>query len=553
MSPLYRRFVVLAVGFLLLLTPLASAAAVEALFDLSSTITGPFPSDRFTLFDHDNKTGLRVSLPKPDCAVRPTDCADVDVINTLDGFNLQPRLSIPFSGSIDVSSVSSSTVFLVRVGDGHGRRSRHVVGINQVVWDPATSTLHAESDEFLDQHTRYLLVVTDGVLDSAIRPVGGRAFENFLGDDRDPDHRRHRAGDRRLAAYREELRDALEDVRTRGRHIVAASVFTTQSATSVLEKLRDTIKSMPASATLIASFPRASVGAIQWHRQTKVGTAPTSFTDTFLPLPALDVFPGSVGTIAFGKFDSPDFETTAKIIPAIGTLTGAPAVQGTNTLYFNLFLPAGAAPAAGWPVAIFGHGFTDSKQGAPVVVASTLAAHGIASIAINVVGHGGGAAGTLNILSPTFAPIGSVPDGGRGFDQNGDGNIDSTEGSSAVGANAIVGNRDGLRQTVADLMQLVHILKTSGIPGLDGNRIYYAGQSFGGIYGVKFLAVEPDVRAGVPNVPGGAIIEIARLSPAFRALVGISLATRVPALCNAGPLAAPLWCFNENIPLRNLP
>ena len=76
MSPLYRRFVVLAVGFLLLLTPLASAAAVEALFDLSSTITGPFPSDRFTLFDHDNKTGLRVSLPKPDCAVRPTDCAD---------------------------------------------------------------------------------------------------------------------------------------------------------------------------------------------------------------------------------------------------------------------------------------------------------------------------------------------------------------------------------------------------------------------------------------------------------------------------------------------
>ena len=571
MSPLYRRFVVLAVGFLLLLTPLASAAAVEALFDLSSTITGPFPSDRFTLSDHDNKTGRRVSLPKPDCAVRPTDCADVDVINPLDGFNLQPRLSIPFSGAIDVSSVSSSTVFLVRVG---GRRSRHVVGINQVVWDPATNTLHAESDEFLDQHTRYLLVVTDGVLDSTGGPVRGVAFADFLdghrdddgdhdgdvdrhGDgDRDSDHRRHRDSDRRLAAYREELRDALEDVRTRGRRIVAASVFTTQSATSVLEKLRDTIKSMPASATLIASFPRASVGAIQWHRQTKVGTAPSSFTDSFVPVPALDVFPGAVGTIEFGKFDSPDFETPAKIIPPIGTLTGGPVVQATNTLYFNLFVPAGSAPAAGWPVAIFGHGFTDSKQGALVVVASTLAAHGIATIAINVVGHGGGAAGMLNILSPTFVPIGSVPDGGRGFDQNGDGNIDSTEGSSAVGANAIVGNRDGLRQTVADLMQLVHILKTSGIPGLDGNRIYYAGQSFGGIYGVKFLAVEPDVRAGVPNVPGGAIIEIARLSPVFRPLVTLGLAARTPALLNGGPGGIPslgIPGFTENIPLRNKP
>src|SRR2546427_6793732 len=123
MSPLSRRFVVLAVGFLLLLTPLASAAVVEALFDLASTVTGPFPSDRFTLFDHDNKTGLRVNLPKKlDCATRPTDCADVAVINTLDGFNLQPRLSIPFSGPIDVSSVSSGTVFLVRLGDVHGGR-----------------------------------------------------------------------------------------------------------------------------------------------------------------------------------------------------------------------------------------------------------------------------------------------------------------------------------------------------------------------------------------------------------------------------------------------
>src|SRR5436309_11720809 len=223
MSPQYRRFVAFAVSFLVLLPALASAAAVEALFDLSSTVRSPFPSDRFTVFDHDNKTGLPVSLPKPDCAIRSSDCADIDVINTLDGFNLQPRLSIPFSGPIDVSSVSSGTVFLVRLGDVHGGRSRHVVGINQVVWDPATNTLHAESDEFLDQHTRYLLVVTDGVLDSTGGPVRGVAFADFRdghrdddgdhdgdvdrhGDgDRDSDHRRHRDGDRRLAAYREEL------------------------------------------------------------------------------------------------------------------------------------------------------------------------------------------------------------------------------------------------------------------------------------------------------------------------------------------------------------
>ena len=55
--------------------------------------------------------------------------------------------------------------------------------------------------------------------------------------------------------------------------------------------------------------------------------------------------PGSVGTIAFGAFDSPDYETASKVIPAVGSATGVPAVQGTNRIYFNLFLPAGAAPA----------------------------------------------------------------------------------------------------------------------------------------------------------------------------------------------------------------
>src|SRR5215813_5594971 len=312
MSPRYRRFVAFAVGFLVLLPTLASAAAVETLFDLSSTVRSPFPSDRFTVFDHSHKTGLRVNLPEPDCAVRPSDCADIDVINTLDGFNLQPRLSIPFTGPIDPSSVSSRTVFLVRLGDVEGGRSRHVVGINQVVWDPATNTLHAESDELLDQHTRYLLVVTDGVRDTAGLPVRAGAFGEFVHGDRDDDddhdhdsdHRRHRDSDRRLAAYREELRDALEDVRTRGRHIVAASVFTTQSATAVLEKIRDRIKAMtPAPATFLLGpggsrtvFPLISssgLTTITFRRQTTVA-GPLS--PTAVPTTALLALPG-VGSL----------------------------------------------------------------------------------------------------------------------------------------------------------------------------------------------------------------------------------------------------------------
>jgi hypothetical protein len=104
-----------------------------------------------TVSDATQVTGLHVDLPKPDCASFPSDCADIAVLDTLDGFNIQPRISIPFSGDIDLSTVNSSNIFLVGPG-GH-------VGINQAVWEPLTHTLHVESDQQLAEAMTYLLVV----------------------------------------------------------------------------------------------------------------------------------------------------------------------------------------------------------------------------------------------------------------------------------------------------------------------------------------------------------------------------------------------------------
>jgi hypothetical protein len=500
---------------------------------LATSAGEPFPSNHYTQRDRTQITGLRVSLPQPDCATHPSDCADVAVLNTLDGFNIQPRISIPFSGPIDVSTVSSSTVFLV------GGGGDHVVGINQIVWEPATNTLHAETDEQLGQHTTYLLVVTRGVHDLAGRPVDALALR---GDD--------------------ELRHALPGAMAFGHGpvgVAAASVFTTQSIDAISQKIRSQLHGGEVDFALGAShertvFPIASVAGIQLRRQN--GTS--SFVTSFLPTPLLTlIHPGAVGTVAFGSYASPAYENADAVIPAVGTRTGAPVPQSTSQIQFTLFVPSGAAPSGGWPTAIFGHGFTDSKDGAPWAVASSLAHAGIATIAINVVGHGGGALGTYTVLRTTGAPV-VLPSGGRGYDQDGNGVIDSTEGVSAIGAQSLIGNRDGLRQTVIDLMQLVKVLQRGvdvngdGSPDLSTSRIYYSGQSFGGIYGVQLLGLEPNIRAGVPNVPGGPIIEIARLSPSFRTLVGLALLTRTPSLYNAVPNAG-LNNFNENIPLRNLP
>jgi len=541
-----RSFIPAALLALALAFAPASALAAPAGAFAATKAGQPFPTNLYTVRDGTQITGLRVDLPKPDCAIHPSDCADIDVLDTLDGFNIQPRISIPFSAPIDLSTVSSSTVFLVGP-DGH------VVGINQAVWEPLTNTLHAESDEQLAQDTTYLLVVTRGVRGADGMPLEATDFRHDLnfGQTKDLDTK----------AYRQQLLEALPMAMAGGatpNEIAAASLFTTQSIDAISRQIRSQLRAGPASFTLGVAgertvFPLSSVAGIQLRRQT--GT--TTFVTSFLPTPALAIFPGSVGAVAFGSYASPNYENAAEVIPATGTMSGTPVPRSTNEIQFTLFLPAGATPSGGWPTAIFGHGFGDSKDGAPWVVASSLAHAGIATIAINVVGHGRGALGTYTVLRTAEAPV-TLPSGGRGIDQNGDGTIDSTEGVSAVGAQSLIGSRDGLRQTTIDLMQLVKVVKGGvdvngdGSPDLSSSRIYYAGQSFGGIYGVQLLGLEPDIHAGVPNVPGGSIIEIVRLSPNFRPLLGSALITRTPSLYNAVPNTS-FTSFVENIPLRNVP
>ncbi len=509
----------------------------------------PFPSNRYTVPDFGNATLRRVKLPKPDCAARPSDCADIDVINTLDGFSTQPRITVPFTGDIDPASVNSNSIYLVNLGDvltlrGFGQK----VGINQVVWDPATKTLAFESDELLQERSRYLLVVTNDVRDAKGKKLKGADF--------------HKGRDE----HARDVRDALPMARGGGRNVVAASLFTTQSATGDLLKVQRRIKSgTPAQVDFMLGnggsvrsvFPVSGIAGIQFNRQT--GAAPV-FTPGFLPTPALQVVAGAVGHVAYGRYTAPEYQNAAKVIPATDTLTGQPRPLSNPQLVFQLFLPASPKPAGGWPVAIFGHGFTDSMYGAPWTVASVFASQGIATLSINVVGHGGGAQGFLNVLGTNGSAV-QVPAGGRGIDQDGNGSIDSTEGVNAAAPYTIVSSRDGLRQTVIDLMQLVRQVEVGidadgdGARDLDPNRIYYAGQSFGGIYGTMLLGVERNIKAGVPNVPGGSITEIARISPSFRILTGLSLATRQPVLLNLPPtpeLPVPLN-FNENVPLRDLP
>lgn len=559
-------FWLLSLTAILLAPVLASASGVHPKFNVQSTTESPFPSDRFTVPDDQQRTGQRVNLPSPNCGARPSDCQDIALLNQLDGFNTQPRLSIPFDGAIDPSTVTSDTVFLLRLGDLSAFDPSQVktIGINQVVWDAATLTLFVQADEHLDQQTGYLLVVTNGVLDASGDPIeASDDFANF----------RHNLNygqtkDKLLKAYRKTLITALsgevlgsgDDSSLSRKDVTAASFFTTGSVTATLEKIRDLVKAAPAPVANFnigtlgqrTVFPISTVVAILYGRQ--VATVGPLVTNP-MPTTALAFFPGAVGSVAFGKFSSMNFETANRSIPAVPTLTGVPAVQNTQDIYFNLFLPSGPRPPSGWPVAIFGHGFGDNKNNSPVAVAAALAAQGIASIEINAVGHGFGPNSTLTVQRvPAAGPPVVLSAGGRSADLDGNGLIASTEGFFATGAAQDVASRDGITQTVADLMQLVRTIEGgmdvdgNGSVALDPARIYYLGQSLGGIYGTVLLGVEPGISAGTLNVPGGSMTDIGRIGPSFRPILGALLAARVPSLINIGGVN-----FDDSMPLRNQP
>jgi hypothetical protein len=174
-----------------------------------------------------------------------------------------------------------------------------------------------------------------------------------------------------------------------------------------------------------------------------------------------------------------------------------------------------------------------------------MAADGIATIAINHVGHGFGPLGTLAV-NQTGGDAVTFPAGGRG----------QPSSDGVIGPNAGSGG-DAVRQMDADLMQLVREIQVgmdvdgNGAPDLDPARIYYFGNSLGGIYGTPFVAVEPGVHAAVLSSTGGG----SNLTPNTRG--GASLANRVPPLINSPGIVAieglpvPAPYYHENFPLRN--
>lgn len=532
-----RSSAVLALAGLAAATAVAAAPASAAepirVRDGGGVETSVFPNDRFTVRDTAQLTGLRVALPVPDCTEATRSiCEALEILNTTDGFDLQPRFFIPFTGDVDVATVTSQTAYV----QGPGGR----VALQELTFDPRLDVLAARTRDQLPEQTRHTLVLT-----RSVRGTDGQSLAREV-----------RVPFTTMSATTElaRLRAALDDGSAyRAAGIAAPGASFTQPNPG---------DAFPVAGQVTTVFPPTATELITRNDQRTTSTDRSTFSSATVPNTAL----AGVGCYAFGSYESPQFaRDDSTIVPTPTTRT--PPVQGKARNGFALIVPAGVPPAGGWPVAVYGPGFTRSYFDL-FVTADLNAAAGIATIATNPLGHGYGPASTVTVQGPpsstTFLSY------GRGRDLTGDGEIEAAEGSQPAIAvdrdpapgdegtdgevsgepspHQVHGLRGGLIQTVVDNMALVRAVEAglsvpscplgagspSGAAPLSQDVTQYYGLSFGGIYGTMLMGTDPTLSQGLLNVGGGPIVDIARLS-GFRDLLAATLRTSKPSLVNGGP------------------
>ncbi|MBS1876398.1 MAG: Ig-like domain-containing protein [Acidobacteria bacterium] len=534
---------------LLLITTAGFGAGVKVQFDPRSPEIGPFPTDFLTTPDSAQRTGRRVNLPAPDCQALPSDCGEVSLINQLDGFNPNARLTVKFSGPIDTSTLRKGVFYVWLDPLLAGRAMMGAVGkvtpINKPIWDPATNTAYAKPDVTLESARRYMIVVTD-----AVRDVKGDPVEADYGLDWCV---AKQIGGDYCAQFSAALSQAAAAVSPA--KVVGASLYTALSATSWFEQAATVIAQSdprfaltPATNAPTTSITMTNLLGIVLHRQTATSGA-AQFTDSVLPLSADLVTQFGIGGVAFGSFQSPQFIGANLTIPNVPTLA-APAVTGMAKLGFHVWLPKTPPPARGYPVILAGHGYGDDSFGLSTVAAAANAM-GYAAVGMNSFGHGDGPLSTVRFVGKDGSVVEfAIP--GRGVDVNGDGQIGDGEGCTVITPGNPAGLRDCLRQTVVDYLQLIRTIKAGidlngdGKPDLDGSSISYLGQSLGGDYGALLTSLSPDIQASVLNVALGEQTD-ARLSKAEGAIALALFALRQPSLLNNGA------GFIDDIPLRDQP
>ena len=301
-----------------------------------------FPSDRYTVADPAQRTGRRVVLPEPSCPVDPSGCDEVALLNQLDGFSVHPRLALTFDEPITVESVTREAAFILPLVP---EPLTSPIALGQLVWNGEHRVLYARPERALLQGRLYVLVVTTKVTDAERRRL--RVSPDLLKPLDETDH---------PYAVNARITRALLGAGVKRADIAALALFTTQSVTADLERMRAVLEAKPEPAVTFdlapgrgaSVYPRAGLQSIELRRH--VATSGMLLGE---PVPlALNLLPPTeVKAIAFGRYRSPSFLSAEGHIPAVATAKPLAAPATEDEIHVTLFLPEGQKPPGGWPVA----------------------------------------------------------------------------------------------------------------------------------------------------------------------------------------------------------
>ncbi len=504
---------------------ISTTAPMEAIYSTTDGII-PFPNNILFAGSTDGTVNITV--------VDAADISDPKVgINALDGFSTIAPITTTFALPIDATTVAAA-VRVFEVTDAGIFNSFAVTGITAELLNgtdfvalPSPTNdklLVIKPIKPLKSNTNYMVIVSNSLKSTSGESARPSALYTILksptalvdpyGASQVPGRDDATAGQleglRQLNQAMLGVASALATPTIAAADVVVAWSFKTQTVGAVLAAVQATSAANVTGADFI-TFPVTPSGATG-----NLGVLPASTFATVNNVPTAAV--ANVASVVIGAVKLPYFLDAYSSANPTAPLTGKfeilnpatalPTLKSTQTVPFLMTIPASPAPAGGWPVVIFQHGFTVDKS---VVfgVANTLATAGFATIAIDAVLHGSRTFG-LDYYNNTTGALG--PDG-----------VADTSGKHYLNLASLLTARDNVRQSVLDLVHLTRLLEiqtmdvvnnTTGAPGADAVAdipqagFKFVGHSNGGILGTMFMAVEPAIVRGVLANPGGVYTDI---------------------------------------------
>lgn len=420
----------------------------------------PFPSDAFTRADATSSTGVRLSVsddvwPESMRDQLPAEVAPSRIFDGHDGFSALGPILFEVDAPIDPATLPESGGDALVVFDAAtGARVPMWAGLDAQAarHDRATTVIRAWPADRFDWGHRYVAVLT-----SALRHADGttvprsRTFQEVLDAEAAPE----------WVEYHRQLLDAAASNGIAEEAVVAITGFTVRSEQDAIGPEQALVERARAD-----EHPVADVRAF--------------------PLGGPDF-----AALVTGRVRLTDFRD-----PVTGGMRWDPTGGRDEWVPFVLTLPRAAATAP-VPVAVYSHGITTVKE-TMLLVAGSNARQGIATIAIDHPQHGWR----------------GPQEGGYVFQLGRPSEIARLIALPIQSAVDFVSLVKAVRTSLADLDFAPTSLRTlvgapgDGRPDLDPDRMIAEGTSMGGVLGLEFLALEPNLSAAMFQVAGIGILHI---------------------------------------------